>query len=91
MVGRTYNALGEYGRAKDYHERALAIRKKISGELHPDVATSLNNLGATYFQMGQKDKARQYLEKAYALFKQFYGDEHPSTKTVKEWLEGCRN
>lgn len=38
MVGLTYHALGEYGRAKDYHERAPAIRKKVSGDQHPDVA-----------------------------------------------------
>jgi tetratricopeptide (TPR) repeat protein len=90
MVGRTYNALAEYGRAKDYHEWALAIFKKIYGEQHPNVATSLNNLGSTYFEMGQKDKAGPYFQKAYAIFKQFYGEEHPHTKTVKKWLEACK-
>src|SRR5262249_54233658 len=37
--------IGEYHGARPYAERALAIRRKVLGEEHPDTATSLNNLG----------------------------------------------
>ena len=35
---------GKLDEAKPYMEQALAIRKKVLGEAHPDVAQSLNNL-----------------------------------------------
>ena len=41
-----YDILGEYNQAKELHEKALIIRKKIFGEDHADVATSYNNLAS---------------------------------------------
>ena len=35
---------GDLKQAKEYHERALAIRQKTLGPQHPDVASSYNNL-----------------------------------------------
>ena len=37
-----YNRLGQYNQAKELHEKALLIRKKIFGEDHAAVATSYN-------------------------------------------------
>ena len=39
-----YYNLKEYNQAKELHEKALMIRKKIFGEDHADVATSYSNL-----------------------------------------------
>ena len=39
-----YDILGEYNQAKELHEKALIIRKKIFGEDHANVATSYKNL-----------------------------------------------
>ena len=39
-----YDTLGEYNQAKELHEKALIIYKKIFGEDHAHVATSYNNL-----------------------------------------------
>ena len=35
---------GNHGDAKPLYERSLAIREKVLGPDHPDVASSLNNL-----------------------------------------------
>ena len=40
-----YEALGPYNEAKEYHEKALIILKKIFGEVHGDVAGSYEALG----------------------------------------------
>ena len=39
---------GNNEKALEYYEKALAIDKKTHGEEHPDVATSLNNIGLVY-------------------------------------------
>ena len=38
-VASVYNRLGEYNQAKELHEKALMIRKKIFSEDHAAVAT----------------------------------------------------
>ena len=48
-----YGRLGAYNQAKELHEKALLIRKKIFGEDHADVATSYNNLVSLYKRLGQ--------------------------------------
>ena len=37
--------MGYLAGAKPYLEQALAIRREVLGEKHPDTARSLNNLG----------------------------------------------
>ena len=41
---------------------ALAILEKALGPEHPDVATSLNNLGTLYQNMGEYAKAEPLLQ-----------------------------
>lgn len=48
---------------------------------HPDVATSLNNLGMLYQKQGEYDKAQPLLEKALALQEKILGTEHPTIAT----------
>ena len=48
-----YTHLGEYNQAKELHEKALMIMKKIFGENHADVATSYNNLALVYNSLGE--------------------------------------
>ena len=43
---------GKYAEAGPLYERSLAIREKVLGPDHPDVATSLNNLAiGLYYQV----------------------------------------
>jgi eukaryotic-like serine/threonine-protein kinase len=44
VIGRIHTQLGEYGQAKPLLEEALAIRRSLYGDVHPDVATSLEAL-----------------------------------------------
>lgn len=62
-VIRLYQA----GRAKEalpLAKRALAIYEKVLGPDHPDVATSLNNLGFLLQAMGDLKGAKLYYERA---------------------------
>jgi tetratricopeptide (TPR) repeat protein len=40
--------MGNYTAAEPLYKEALAIRKKVLGENHPDYATSLSNLSLLY-------------------------------------------
>ena len=44
-LGNAYKSLGDYNKAKEYHQKALIIKKNIFGEEHAGVASSYNNLG----------------------------------------------
>ena len=54
----------QYSKAKEYYEKALAIRKKIYGEKHGDVAAGYSNLGKVYNGLGQHSEATHCHEKA---------------------------
>ncbi len=51
QVIQLYNQ-GQYAAAIPLAERSLAIREKVLGKEHPDVALSLNNLASLYQEMG---------------------------------------
>ena len=57
-----YYSLGEYSQAKELHEKALTIRKKIFGEEHADVATSYSNLALVYNRLGEYNQAKDLHE-----------------------------
>src|SRR5262249_48733831 len=45
-LGGHLQMIAEYARARGYYERALAIRERVYGSDHPEVATDLNNLAS---------------------------------------------
>ena len=60
-LGRIFNCLGEYVKAKEHCEKALAIAEKIGdGEIE---ATSYGNLGHIFDSLGEYLKAKKHYEK----------------------------
>ena len=45
IIGNVYAELGDYVKGAAMHGEALAIRRKLHGNEHPDVAQSLGDLG----------------------------------------------
>ena len=76
VSGAVYNHLGEYTQAKELHEKALTIRKKIFGEDHANVATSYNNLASVYNRLGKYNQAKELHEKALTIHKKIFGEDH---------------
>ena len=71
MSGQVYNRLGEYNQAKELHENALMLYRKIFGEDHADVATSYGNLASVYNHLGEYNQAKEPHEKALTIRKRF--------------------
>jgi tetratricopeptide (TPR) repeat protein len=70
-----------YSGARLLYERALAIREKVFGSVHPDTATSLNTLARLLREQGDLAGARPLMERALAIREKVLGPEHPDTAT----------
>jgi tetratricopeptide (TPR) repeat protein len=88
-AGRLLNQIGyylieskaDYEQAKPLLERALAIREKVFGKEHPDVAVSLNNLAALSYAQGDYEQAKPLYERSLAISETVFGKEHPDVAT----------
>ncbi len=58
---------GKYREAIPLAERALAIRKRLLGEEHPHVATSINNLAFLYSRQGRYTEAVKFFSQGLEL------------------------
>jgi serine/threonine protein kinase/Tfp pilus assembly protein PilF len=87
-IGGVYRELGEYEKAVNMHQRALALRKRIFGEEHPAVADSLNDLGIAFYRQSNFAEAETNHLRALALRKKLYGGQHPK---VAESLNNLAN
>ncbi|HEY1016908.1 MAG TPA: tetratricopeptide repeat-containing protein [Herpetosiphonaceae bacterium] len=74
-----WSAVGDYGTARPFAERALAINERVLGPDHPNTATSLNNLAALYVATGAYGAAQPLYERALAIQERVLGPDHPDT------------
>ncbi len=76
-TGRYLWERGRYAEAQAILERTIAIRERALGTDHPDVATSLNNLGEAHRVQGRYAEARALYERALAIREHALGTDHP--------------
>ncbi len=57
-------------------QSALITRKLLLGSRHPDVATTLNNLGRVYFDYREIDKALSHYNEALHIRQDLFGEDH---------------
>ncbi|WP_017302191.1 tetratricopeptide repeat protein [Nodosilinea nodulosa] len=72
------NDRGRYSEAEPLYQAALAMRKWLLGDEHPNVAESLNNLAVLYDNQGRYSKAKPLYQEALVMRKRLLGDEHPN-------------
>jgi tetratricopeptide (TPR) repeat protein len=76
-IGQAYEALGEYQKAEMMHRQALAARKGLLGDEHPEVAASLDHLAMVLYRQGKLDEAEMLHRQALAMRNKLLGAEHP--------------
>jgi eukaryotic-like serine/threonine-protein kinase len=74
--GVVYEGLGLYPQAASAFERALALRRELYGERHPEVAETLRHLGLVRVEGGEHAAAEPLLKRALALERELFGPEH---------------
>jgi CHAT domain-containing protein/Tfp pilus assembly protein PilF len=70
-------------------EKAIALREKILGPDHPDVATSLSNLTSFYQTQGNYTKAEEVGRRALAIQEKVFGHENLGVATTLNRLALC--
>jgi len=68
---------GKYDEARPSAERALAIREKVSGSEHQDVADALNDLANYYSAKDEYQQSEQLLQRAMKIREKVLGPDHP--------------
>ena len=76
-MARFYEGQGLYASAADPYQRCLISVRKILGDRHPNVATSLNNLALLYNSQGRYEEAEPLYKQALSLRQELLGDRHP--------------
>lgn len=82
--GLAFLDAGRYVEAQQPLERALAIREKALGAEHPDMGSSLNNLGGFYRYQKRYEEAEPLYQRALAIQEKTFGPDHPIVVTAKE-------
>ncbi|MCP3931459.1 MAG: tetratricopeptide repeat protein, partial [Bacteroidetes bacterium] len=83
-------AQGQYEKALEFFQKAIAIWEEVLDAKHPSLATSYNNIGLLYQDQGQYEPALEFYQKAIAICSESLGDQHPNTQTIKNNLERLR-
>jgi serine/threonine protein kinase/tetratricopeptide (TPR) repeat protein len=76
MMGRTYQRLGEYEKAQQLLEQALASGRKAYGPEHTRVAETLDYLGRALAERGDNAAAARTLEQSLDMRRKLLGAEH---------------
>jgi serine/threonine protein kinase/tetratricopeptide (TPR) repeat protein len=79
VMGLTYWHAGEYEKAVRQHERALALRRSILGDDHPNTLQSLTNLGQAYQSAGRLKDALPLQEETLKRKQSVLGPSHSDT------------
>jgi tetratricopeptide (TPR) repeat protein len=68
---------GEHEQALALFQKALKMKMRAVGEMHPDVGLSLSNIAYALHRMGRTDEAIRNNERALHILKATIGPEHP--------------
>ena len=78
-IGKTYYELGLYSDAQPQLERALALRRGVQGDQHPDMLPAMNVLALVYLAGAKYADAESLLKRTLELRRRNLGEAHPAT------------
>ena len=78
-LAEVYSGLGLSDQAMPLAKAALATRRRVLGEEHPDTLTSINDMGRLLHDQGKLGEAEPYLREALDKRRRVLGEEHPFT------------
>ncbi len=76
-IGYVHWHMQDYDAARSYHERALALYRRLLGPDDIRVTRPLFHLGRVFHRLGDFDESRRLQERALAISEAALGPEHP--------------
>jgi tetratricopeptide (TPR) repeat protein len=76
--GDLYMNQGQYAKAETFILQSKAIRERLLGTAHSDVAQNLCNLGYIYQQENKYQESESSYKRALEIYKKTRGTEHPT-------------
>jgi tetratricopeptide (TPR) repeat protein len=78
-IGKTFAGLGLLAEAETQLAAALALRREVLGEEHPDTILSMNNLAIVYRKQRRDSEAENLLRKVIETNRERFGEEDAIT------------
>jgi eukaryotic-like serine/threonine-protein kinase len=75
-LAASYDGIEAYERAIEAYEKSIELHR-LHSDAHPDLATTLGNLGLTYELVGDIDKAVASVARAVSMQRELLGESHP--------------
>lgn len=75
-----------YTQSEPLLQQALTLKEQIYGPMHPDTATTFNNLAVLSFYQGHYEQAELFYQRALTIREQVLGPEHPETANTFDSL-----
>ena len=85
-LAKAHHRSGDPVRAESLWRESLALRRSHFQGDHPDVATSLVNLGINLCQQGRRGEGQQLLEEALEIDRRVLGDDHSDVAEIEHSL-----
>jgi tetratricopeptide (TPR) repeat protein len=83
-----HHARAAYAEAESLYQRSFAIREKLLGPHHPNVAQSLNNLTRLYRETARYAEAEPLLKRSLTIYEKLLGPQHPNVAESLNNLAG---
>jgi tetratricopeptide (TPR) repeat protein len=81
-LAELYRRIGLNEAAVPLQESALATRRRVLGEEHPDTLLAISNMSVLLRELGRLDDAEPYHREALDKCRRVLGEEHPETIIV---------
>jgi len=81
-----YRTLSRYGEATPLQEHALATRRRVLGDRHPDTMDSIGFMGRLLQLQGKPSLAEPYFREALDSQRAVLGDDHPATLNSMQYM-----
>jgi serine/threonine protein kinase len=87
-LAELYQQFGLYAAGIQLEQQALATRRRLLGEEHPDTLVAINSVGILLNAQGELSEAEPYLREALEKRRRILGEEHPDTLNSLNSLGG---
>ncbi|MGD1943741.1 MAG: tetratricopeptide repeat protein [Leptolyngbyaceae cyanobacterium] len=87
-IARFHEGQGAYGQAEPWYQDCLTVTRDRLDEIHPAVASSLNNLALLYWSQGRYEAAEPLYQEALTMSKALLGESHPDVAASLNNLAG---